>query len=207
MPDILISTRIINKKNKTYKTFVKYISDDFRKIQESKPHKYIKTCWEKYIVNCPIGERTQSLNGKIFETIVATCLYREGILPMFMQARITFVPNVDFDIVLFKEEKYSPIGISIKTSLRERYKQADLEAVALKYVHRNAENYLISLKSSEVDIAKRKMREGCMLGLNKIIAADTEEFDELIFELKKQKFINPGQVPIIDGILIKLGEV
>ena len=26
------------------------------------------------------------------------------------------------DIVLFKEEKRSPIGISIKTSLRERYK-------------------------------------------------------------------------------------
>ncbi len=56
------------------------------------------------------------------------------------------------DIVLFKEEKRSPIGISIKTSLRERYKQADLKAVALKYVHRNAENCLISLQSSEVEV-------------------------------------------------------
>lgn len=122
---------------------------------------------------------------------------------MFLQAQVTFVPNVDFDIVLFIEENRSPIGISIKTSLRERYKQANLEAVALKYVHRNAENYLISLQSSEVDNVKQKLKQGDLLGLNRIIAADQKEFDDLITELKKIKFTNPGKVPIITGTLIK----
>lgn len=201
--DILISTNIISKKNKTHNTFTRYISTDFRMIQAANPHEYIKTCWECYETNCPKSTRTQSLNGKVFEIIIATCLYRECILPMFLQAQVTFVPNVDFDIVLFKEEKRSPIGISIKTSLRERYKQADLEAVALKYVHRNAENYLISLQSNEVVTIKQKLKDGSLLGLNRIIAADTKEFDELIAELKTKKFIDPGEVPIITGTLIK----
>ena len=201
--DILISTHILSGKNKTYDTFTKYISSDFRTIKASNPHEYIEFCWNSYETKCPKAAKTQSLNGKVFEAVVATCLYREGILPMFLQAQVTFVPNVDFDIVLFKEERRSPIGISIKTSLRERYKQADLEAVALKYVHRNAENYLISLQSSEVDTVKKKLKDGSLLGLNRIIAADTPEFDDLISELKKMKFIIPGEVPIITGTLIK----
>lgn len=201
--DALISSHILSSKNKTYTAFTKYISDDFRAISAATPHEYVKACWKKYKANCPRAEQKQSLNGKVFETIIATCLYRENILPMFLQAQITFVPNVDFDIVLFKEEQRSPIGISIKTSLRERYKQADLEAVALKYVHRNSENYLISLQSSEVDNVKQKLNQGDLLGLNRIIAADAAEFDEVIDYLKSIKFTNPGEVPIISGTLVK----
>lgn len=199
----LIATKIIVRKNKTYNAFTKYIASDFNTINVSTPHEYIKECWERYNKKCPDSEKTQSLNGKIFETIIATCLYRENILPMFLQANVTFVPNVEFDIVLFKKEKRSPIGISIKTSLRERYKQADLEAVALKYVHRNVENYLISLQSKEIDTVKKKLSDGSLLGLNKIIAADTNEFDELIEFLKSQTFINPREVPVISGTLIE----
>lgn len=201
--NVLISTHLLKSKNKTYETFVKHISNDFRSIKVAKPHEYVTYCWNKYVTNCPEKEQTQSLNGKIFETIISTCFYREGILPMYLQAKVTFVPNVDFDIVLFKEEKRSPIGISLKTSLRERYKQADLEAVALKYVHRNAENYLISFNSSELDAVKQKLKDGSLLGLNRIIAADTIEFDTAVEELKKLKLINPGDVPVITGTLVK----
>lgn len=200
--DLMISSHILTSKNKTYNAFIKYISADFKSVKASSPHNYIRKCWDNYKANCPKNEQKQSLNGKVFEAIIATCLYREGILPMFLQAQVTFVPNVDFDIVLFKEEQQSPIGISIKTSLRERYKQADLEAVALKYVHRNAENYLISLKSSEVDNVKQKLKHGDLLGLNKIVAADTEEFDDVIGYFKTIKFTDPGKVPIITGTLV-----
>lgn len=201
--DLLISSQITSSGTKTHSVFIKYISSDFKSISAPTPHEYVKKCWNSYKTNCPRGEQKQSLNGKIFETIIATCLYRESILPFFLQAQVTFVPNVDFDIVLFKEVQRSPIGISIKTSLRERYKQADLEAVALKYVHRNSENYLISLQSNEVDNVKQKLIQGDLLGLNKIIAADTLEFDAMIDYLKSIKFTNPGEVPIISGTLVR----
>lgn len=201
--DRLISSQIASLGTKTHSVFVEHISSDFRSISIPTSHEYVKTCWNRYKSNCPQSEQNQSLNCKIFETIVATCLYREGILPFFLQAQVAFVPNVDFDIVLFKKVQCSPIGISIKTSLRERYKWADLEAVALKYVHRNAENYLISLQSNEVENVKQKLKQGDLLGLNQIIAADTPEFDAMMSYLKSIKFTNPGEVPIISGTLVE----
>ncbi len=201
--DVLLSSHILKSRNNiTYKVFKTYVSSDFETLAAASPHEYVKTCWDNYKSNCPKPEQTQSLNGKVFETIIATCLYREKILPMFLQAQITFVPNVSFDIALFKEEQRSPIGISIKTSLRERYKQADLEAVALKYVHRNSENYLISLQSGETDSVKKKLGQGDLLGINRVIAADMPEFDEVINYLKSIKFTDPESVPIITGTLV-----
>lgn len=87
--------------------------------------------------------------------------------------------------------------MSLKTSLRERYKQADLEAVALKYVHRKALNYLITLGSDEAENVKRKAANGELLGINKVICADSIEFDVLLNELSAMTFINPGTIDII----------
>lgn len=202
--NILFTTGILGSSSKkTLDAFVQYISADFTTTNAHTPHDYVKNCWNNYTTGCPNSKRSQSLNGKIFETVIETCFYREGILPMFLQANVTFVPNVFFDVVLFNGEKNAPIGISLKTSLRERYKQADLEAVALKYVHRNAENYLISLQSDEVDTVKEKLKHGELLGLNHIIAADTVEFDELIAELKNMTFIQPEKVEVVSGNIVK----
>lgn len=205
--DLLVSSKITGSRTKTHSVFIEHIAQDFMSVSALTPHEYVKTCWNNYKSNCPKGEQEQALNGKIFEAIISTCFYREGVLPFFLQAQVTFVPNVDFDIVLFKDMQHSPIGISLKTSLRERYKQADLEAVALKYVHHTAENYLISLQSGEVDSVKQKLLHGDLLGLNKIIAADMPEFDVMIDYLKSIKFTNPGEVPIITGTLVKCKEM
>lgn len=202
--NILLKENILKNKNKTYKTFVEYISEDFRTIKANTPHEYIKLCWDRY-KKCPVRGNTQqrqALNGKMFEVIVETCLYREKILPMYLQANVTFVPNVDFDVILFNGDKRAPIAISLKTSLRERYKQADLEAIALKYVHRNAENYLIGLSSDEIESVKGKLNSGDLLGLNHIIAADLEEFDEFINEMKSINLICPEKVDIVKGEII-----
>ena len=51
--DILISTHILSGKNKTYDTFTKYISSDFRTIKASNPHEYIEFCWNSYETKCP----------------------------------------------------------------------------------------------------------------------------------------------------------
>ena len=117
---------------------------------------------------------------------------------MFLQAKVAFVPNVNFDVLLYSSENF-PIGLSLKTSLRERYKQADLEAVALKYVHRRALNYLITLESVEADNLKIKARKGELLGINNVIVANSPDFDELIEKLSEMDFISPGQINIIEA--------
>lgn len=191
---------VANKKGKAYKFFTQFITPKFTDLANLSPSEYVNECWSKYQA-CP--DKNNSINGTIFEYIIETALYNKGILPMFTQASMAFVPNANFDILLYTSENF-PIGLSLKTSLRERYKQADLEAIALKYVHRRALNYLITFSGDEADGVKDKIKDGTLLGINKVVTADTTAFDELCEELLGYTFIEPGKIDIItSGFVIK----
>lgn len=184
---------IVKSKTKGYKVFMNYIAPDFLN-NTMKPSEYVKFCWKQY-ENSEI-ERNNALNGTIFEIIIATLFVKENIVPLHLQAQVAFVPNVNFDAILYTNET-GPIGLSLKTSLRERYKQADLEAIALKYVHRKAENYLLTMDINEANSVSDKIKNGDVLGLNQAILATSEEFDDFIDKLKKRTFISPGSIEII----------
>lgn len=168
---------------------------NFLEVKYEKPSEYIQIYWNKYLLD---HANNNSLNGKIFEYILATLCVREGILPIYMSAKVAFVPNVTYDIMFYSKER-GPICWSVKTSLRERYKQADLEAIALKYVHRKALNYLITLEEKEAKGVKAKIKNGDIIGLDDVIVATTNEFDELILELKKFEFSEPPIVKVIES--------
>lgn len=184
---------IVKSKTKGYHVFMEHIAPDFMSNTMG-PSEYVRHCWNNY-ENSGV-ERNNSLNGTIFELIIATLFVKEGILPLHLQAQVAFVPNVNFDAVLYTHET-GPIGLSLKTSLRERYKQADLEAVALKYVHRKAENYLLTMDREEAESVSRKIATGAVLGLDKAVLASSDEFDLFVNNLKSKTFISPGSVEII----------
>ena len=184
---------IVKSKTKGYHVFMEHIAPDFMS-NTMEPSEYVRYCWNNY-ENSGV-ERNNSLNGTIFELIIATLFVKEGILPLHLQAQVAFVPNVNFDAVLYTHEN-GPIGLSLKTSLRERYKQADLEAVALKYVHRKAENYLLTMDREEADSVSRKIATGAVLGLDKAVLASSDEFDSFVNNLKSKAFVSPGSVEII----------
>lgn len=184
---------IVKSKTKGYHVFMEHIAPDFMS-NTMEPSEYVRYCWNNY-ENSGV-ERNNSLNGTIFELIIATLFVKEGILPLHLQAQVAFVPNVNFDAVLYTHEN-GPIGLSLKTSLRERYKQADLEAVALKYVHRKAENYLLTMDREEAESVSRKIATGAVLGLDKAVLASSDEFDSFVNNLKSKAFVSPGSVEII----------
>ena len=125
---------------------------------------------------------------------------------MYLQAKVAFIPNVEYDMIIYNKE-VGPISISLKTSLRERKKQADLEAIALKYVHRKSECYLLSMDKQEVNAAKEDIKEGCLLGLNNVILANSSEFDDFIQYLKKRPFTEAGKVEVISSNQIVTSEL
>ncbi|AEA43406.1 hypothetical protein [Fluviicola taffensis] len=172
--------------------------DNFLTIEYSSPSEYISSCWQKYL-NFP--ETNSNLNGKIFEYLLATLFVREGILPVYISAKVAFVPNVIYDLMFYSSER-GPICISAKTSLRERYKQADLESIALKYVHRKALSFLVTLEEREAKSVKAKIKSGHVIGLDEVVVATHEEFDDLIKELKKFKFEEPPTVKVIESTQI-----
>lgn len=184
---------IVKSKTKGYHVFMNHIAPEFMSNTMS-PSEYVSYCWGNYEKSGI--KKNNSLNGMIFELIIATLFVKEGILPLHLQAQVAFVPNVNFDAVLYTHET-GPIGLSLKTSLRERYKQADLEAVALKYVHRKAESYLLTMDREEADSVSKKIETGAVLGLNKAVLVSSEDFDKFISNLKSKTFISPGSVEII----------
>lgn len=123
---------VIGKNNKTEKIFNELFSG-FMEFEYDKPSDYINSFWIKYKA---YPEKNSSVNGIMFEYILASLCIREGILPINLNAKVAFVPNVLYDFIFYSSEK-GPICWSVKTSLRERYKQADLESMALKNVQKS----------------------------------------------------------------------
>lgn len=171
----------------------------FIDIDYNTPKDYVTKYWSKYKEQYP--KKSASLNGKFFELIIYTLLFREGIRPFYTQAKIAFVPNIQYDTILFNNSQ--PISLSLKTSLRERYKQADLEAIALKYVHRKAKSYLLTLEQDEAIKVANKISEGAVIGIDAVIDCSTEEINILIEELKRIDFIESVKIDVVTGFLIR----
>ena len=179
--------------------FVSLIDHDFRQVTYATPHEYVKLYMDAY--RASKVKKNASLNGNFFEIVIKTLLYREGILPYYSQAKAAFVPNIIYDVLLYS--KSEPVSLSLKTSLRERYKQADLEAVALKYVHRKSKSFILTIEKNEADGAKEKVKSGNILGLDGIIYCLSEELDTLIGNLKKKTFAESEKIEVIEGALVR----
>ena len=189
-----------NSKTKTVLLFEELLDDtNFMNIEYDSPRDYINKYWTTYKSKYP--NENASLNGGIYELIIYTLFYREGLVPFYSQAKVTYVPNVIFDAILYN--KNQPINISLKTSLRERYKQADLESIALKYVHRRAKCYLLTMESNEAAEANEKIKRGDIIGLDKVIDCNTEQINELIEELKQYNYEEAESKPAVEGFIIK----
>ena len=168
---------------------------NFMDINYSSPSEYVKIYWDAY---SKVPDMNSNLNDKIFEYILATLCVREEILPFYPKAKLSLGPNVIYDLMFYSAER-GPICWSVKTSLRERYKQADLESIALKYVHRKALSYLITLEKNEAKSVKAKIKTGDVIGLDDVIVATEPEFDVLVSELKAFKFEKPPTVEVISS--------
>ncbi|WP_053001392.1 hypothetical protein [Exiguobacterium sp. JLM-2] len=164
--------------------------NNFPLSSNASPSEFLNFYWNKYVDN--YGSNN-SLNGTVFENFVILALAREGIDNIYHQTELTYVPSAIFDVFLYNPEK--PIALSIKTSLRERWKQADLEALAIKQVHKDADCFVLTLSDSEV--LTRRSRSTNYAGLDGFILANTNEFDDFVNYLRSMQFDIAGFSPII----------
>ncbi len=173
------------------------IFPDFTNYEHLEPQAYVELFWKRYEAQ---QKEDNSINGKVFEYLIISLLINNAILPLYIQAKVAFVPNVDFDLLLYSKEK--PIALSIKTSLRERYKQADLEAIALKYVHRKADCYLLTLHTKEAQSVNEKIYLGEVIGIDRVIDVRSQAINDLIDQLSCMQFDLAGRVDIVKASTI-----
>lgn len=181
-------------KNKTYNSFVAYCLEFYD--DKCTPAEYVEKCYENY--EKKETNKSNSLNGNIFECIIGTLCKREGIAPFYLQAKCAFVPDVKYDIILLSKDDF-PICLSLKTSGRERYKQAALEALVLKNVHRRAKCYYLSLDKGEVKKIQEKIGTRGILGLDEAIYVYSDEFNKFIEKLKDMVFKESETTHIIQS--------
>ena len=200
----MILTKFLNSSNKKVLKNVQTYYDvfgttwgDYIPISSA----FVKESWDKLARSGKGGN--PNTNGAIFEYLIYLCLDYNNILPFYIQATVACVPNAKYDIVLYTEENLL-ITLSIKSSLRERYKQADLEGWALRNVHRKALNYLITLDEKAAKGVLKKINNNHITGLDKIFVASAVEFDELIKSLSSYNFCSSKKFDVIEtGKLIQ----
>lgn len=191
---MLIKLGVVKSRTKATVVF-ESIFPSFIDVQYSSPSDYVRICWSEYSKS---SYASSNMQDSFLELILATLFIREGLLPFYPNAKLSTVPNVIYDLMFYSAER-GPICWSVKTSLRERYKQADLESIALKYVHRKALSYLITLEKNEAKGVKAKIKSGDVIGLDEVIVATEPEFDILVSELKAFKFEKPPIVEVISS--------
>lgn len=192
----LLDLQIAKKESATTKLFDALIpGKSFMTLEYNTPKEYVKMYWDALE-----EAHKPTLHGNVFEYIIYTLLYREGIRPFYTQAKVAFVPNVNFDTLLYCQS--TPVSLSLKTSLRERYKQADLEAIALKYVHRKSKCYLLTMDSIEAHVQKAKILSGDIIGLDEIIDCTSDDIDKLIVNLKQFAFTRSTTIDVVQGNLV-----
>jgi hypothetical protein len=169
------------------------IQPDISTTNYESPSKYVRETWSKI----QDSDMSANMNGVAFELVLACVLILEDLHPFYMSAELQFVPNAKFDLLFYSHE-VGPIVLSAKTSLRERYKQADLEALALRAVYRRSKTFLITLEEREARIVQSKIESGAVTSLDRCVVASSKDFDDLIRELHGFKMIQAPILPLVE---------
>lgn len=149
----------------------------------------IETCRSNAAAHGKSPSSIGSMGGSWLEWATLVALQHKGLVPAYWQAQFAAVPNNFNDVTVWSKE-HGPVIISCKTSLRERYKQADLEALALRQHFPKAKLFLLTLDADKQHLARtrRKIAEKELLALQAIYAEDNA--DDLFAFLKTLTLID-----------------
>ena len=174
---ILMESRIAHAiKGKAAETYFQILGKV--SLQEY-PHQIVKDFWKFYLLE---GNPNNSKNGKMFEYIVCECFVQFGVGPFYFQSQFYGLEGDTYDLASWTEDGF-PIIVSCKTSLRERWKQAELEGRLLKFRFPKAESYLVTLHREEATKRKQDIKTGVVDGIDQIYLADQPEFDDFTIRM------------------------
>lgn len=195
MASILKQYKVVDRENRASKLFESLFGNmSFIDVHYQGPYEYVKKYWAKYLA---LRENSY-IDRKMFELIIATLFIREGLLPLYRHAKVSLVPNIEFDFLLYSKES-GPLAFWLQPSLSVGYKKVDLEAIALKYSHLKSKGYLMILEEQECFFVNEKIRKGEMIGIDHAILCSSKELDQLIRDLKKYDFSLAGNIDIIES--------
>lgn len=133
-----------------------------------------KTLGEIYRRISPKGRGSRNWNGLLLEELVVKFLRTKVSEDcIFRNKKLALIDDTKYDILLCssnnQSKTQSPICLSVKTSLRERYKQAEREGLTAKQVHLGSYTVLLTMDKKVVEKKGRIMR-----GLDMVVDCSNE---------------------------------
>lgn len=162
----------------------------------------IDTCRSNAAAKGKSPQSIGSMGGNWLEYAMLVALKESRLTPAWWQTEFKEIPNAFNDVLLWSKES-GPIVVSCKTTLRERYKQADAEALPVLKFYPKAKLYLICLEDDANHLARvrKKIKDGELIALQAIYAADNA--DELFAFLKTQTLIDPPEKTLQSGKVVR----
>jgi hypothetical protein len=117
-------------------------------------------------------------SGALFELMVASCLYDARVGTFYRHANLQGSPKVETDLLVWTREG-KPWCIQMTSTLRERYRLADLQAFRVKASYQNAAFFLLTM--DQFDTAKRSKKD--FESLDELVYCGSAAFDSLIAQL------------------------
>ncbi|PQP79735.1 hypothetical protein C6B37_01385 [Candidatus Phytoplasma phoenicium] len=136
------------------------------------------------------------IRGKINEYLILFYFQNKGIINLYPQAYLFFIPDIKFDLVLFTKNKRI-IAFNFKTCLRDRYKQAMVEAQQLKKLDTRFEFYLLTNNTVETQRLNKKITQGKIPGINKVIDCFSPQANIFLQTLLTNQFLPFSDINMI----------
>lgn len=134
---------------------------------------------------------------KNFPIYLGYTFYQRKYSSIFIDTRVKYVPE-PIPLLLLTSKGHCLISLYLTTSYKEFHKLADLEAMALKNVHRISKSFLIALSDDDALQVSQKIIKEDIFGLNDVIVATSEKFNQFISELKAFTFDLSPSVSVIE---------
>ncbi len=162
----------------------------------------VDRCGERAAKQGRSPQSIASMRGRWLEWALLVALKAKGLTPAYWQAEFVAVPRAYNDVTLWSKE-HGPVILSCKTSLRERYKQADLESLALRSAFPDGRFYLVTLDADKKHVARvrKKIASKEVLALQQVY--DEENADELFDFLKTLTLAEPGTNVLHTAVVIR----
>ena len=126
----------------------------------STPSSFMESAYAKFSTGMPRH------NGKLFEGLFLAILGRTGFSHIILDAEYSCLPYSKIDVAIYTQKKV-PALISLKSSLRERWKQSDLEFNRIKSLNPGAICAIATLEDAGMPL--RLLEEKRLLGSDFII--------------------------------------
>lgn len=141
------------------------------------------------------------ISGKVFEYLVIDAIWHHCVKPIYYQAKVAQIPLTVYDVFLYHPT--TPVTISCKVSLGERWKQADLEGTALRQVYRGAHNVLLTMHP-DGHKRQRETEERTIVGLDQCIVIEegNDDFDNLLVKLADMDLQEARPTLPVEGALL-----